>query len=83
MHINGFALYKIIEFDKGVLLANYLDKMNDRQHVELIVGDARTCAYYLARYLHARGNGAAGISMPEAHRQALEGLTVVKKWEQA
>lgn len=81
MNINGLALYKVVEFGSGVVLLNALDKMTDRQNVELIVADPQTCGAYLARYLFARGMGAAGVGMAEAHRQALEGLIVVKKWE--
>lgn len=82
MFINGVALYKVVEFDHGVIVLNALDKMTDRPSaVELIVADIRTCGEYLARYLHARGDGAAGKSMAEAHRQALQGAIVVKQWE--
>jgi hypothetical protein len=78
--LNGVALYKVVEFEQGILLLNALDKM-DRKHVELVVADARTCGEYLVRYLHARADGAAGKSMVEAHRQALQGAIVVRSWE--
>lgn len=81
MNINGVALYKVVEFEGGILLMNALDKMTDRKNVELVIADVRTCGEYLARYLYARGDGAAGKSMAEAHRQALEGAIVVKKWD--
>jgi len=81
MNINGYALYKVVEFDTGILILNALDKLEHRRCVELIHADARTCAEYLLRYLHARSDGAAGKSMVEAHRQALQGAIVVKSWE--
>jgi hypothetical protein len=81
MLINGFALFKVVEFSQGIALLNALDKMEGRDHVELIVADARTCGEYLTRYLHARSEGAAGKTMAEAHRQALQGAIVVKSWE--
>jgi hypothetical protein len=80
MFINGIALYKVIEFGGGILILNALDKL-DRPHTELVIADIRTCGEYLLRYLHARGDGAAGKSMEEAHRQALQGAIVVKSWE--
>lgn len=80
MFINALALYKIVEFQNGILVLNALDKL-DRPHTELVVADARTCGEYLLRYLHARADGAAGKTMEEAHRQALVGAIVVKKWE--
>ena len=81
MIINGFALYKVIETANGLALINALDKSNRPDVVELVVADARTCAEYMLRYIHARADGAAGKTMAEAHRQALEGAVVVKKWE--
>ena len=78
--INGIALYKVVEFAKGVMILNALDKL-DRPHVELVIADARTCGEYLVRYLHARADGAAGKTMAEAHRQALQGAIVVKSWQ--
>lgn len=84
MHINEFALFKVVEIRNAVLILNALDKVeNQREAVELIVADARTCGEYLLRYLHARADGAAGKGMVEAHQQALKGARVVKKWEQS
>jgi hypothetical protein len=82
MFINGLALYKVVEFRNGVIIINALDAMPNRpEAVELIVADIRTCGEYLLRYLHARGDGAAGGSMERAHKQALEGAIVTKSWE--
>lgn len=82
MNINGFALYKVVEFDKGIILLNALDSMPGRQCVELVMADAKTCGEYLARYLHARGEGAAGKTIEQAHKEALAGAKVVqRKWE--
>lgn len=82
MNINGFALYKVVEIRNAILILNALDRMTDRPDaVELVYADARTCAEYLVRYLHARSDGAAGKDMASAHRQALEGAIVQKSWE--
>jgi len=82
MKINGLALYKVVEITNAIVIVNALDRMTDRPDaVELVIADARTCAEYLVRYLHARSEGAAGKDMVAAHRQALEGAIVQKSWE--
>lgn len=81
MFINDAALFKVVEFDQGILILNALDAMPGRKHVDLVVADAKTCGEYLLRYLHARAQGAAGKTPAEAHKQALEGAIVVKAWD--
>jgi len=80
MEIRELAQYKVVEFDKGILILNALDNMMNRPGaVELIMSDPKTIGEYLLRYLHARSKGAAGVSMREAHKQALQGAIVTRK----
>lgn len=81
MFINDSALFKLVEFDQGLLMMNALDSMPGRKHVVLILADAKTCGEYLARYLHARATGAAGQSPAVAHRQAMAGAIVINQWD--
>jgi len=78
MLIYDGALYKVVEFDKGILILNALDNMTNRPGAtELIVADSKTIGEYLMKYLHARPK--AGISIRDAHKQALVGAMVVRK----
>lgn len=69
MKIEGEALYKIVEFDKGIIILNALDTMPGRpEAVGLIAGKPSVIGEYLVRYMHARGEGK---NIREAHKQAL------------
>lgn len=74
MKIHGGTLYKIVEFNQGILILNALDSMMQRPEAKtLAVGTASQCGEYLMVYLHARSGSdvaAVGKGAIEAHRQA-------------
>ena len=76
MQIIDGAYFKVIEFDKGIVIVNALDGVNRTEARELIVANARSIGEYLLRYLHARANGK---TQSEAHQQAIKDAVVVDR----
>jgi hypothetical protein len=74
MNITLGQSYKVVEFDKGVILLDSKDDLKRPDTWPLIIGNGETCAEYLLRYLRARENGK---SIPLAHQQAIVGAQVV------
>lgn len=69
MKIEGEALYKVVEFEKGIIILNALDTMSDRpEAVGLIAGKPNVIGEYIVRYLHARSKGK---DIRAAHQEAL------------
>lgn len=74
MRISRIAFYKVIEFDKGILILDSNEKMMNRPDaLELVTGDIKGIVEYLPRYLHARQ---FTDDVRNAHRQALRGAGV-------
>jgi hypothetical protein len=81
MKLHGYgAIYKVVEFNKGIIVLNGLDNMMQRPDaIELVVADGQTCGEYLMKYLYLRCRGAAGVDRKIAHEEALQGLIVIRK----
>ena len=78
MNLNPYALYKVIEIDRGIAIINAADRSAHPQQVELILGDPITCVEYLSRYAHARMHGLKNKA--QAHEIAKAGLPFVRAW---
>jgi hypothetical protein len=82
MKLISGGLVKVIEFDKGLIVLHYTDGMMQRPGTtELAVMPVESVGEFLSRYLHARTGGpfaAAGKSVEESLKQALEGAVVLK-----
>lgn len=69
MKLEKTALYKLIEFDKGLLIVNAIDSMMDRPGTrELIISTPGGIAEYMQHFIHAKANGR---NTSEAHEQAM------------
>ena len=75
MILTKTQLYKVVEFDKGIVILHQDDNLGGRNDmVPLIIADMPTICEYLPRYHELR---AAGVEWREAHQRALEGAVVV------
>lgn len=75
MNINPLDLYKVLEFDGGVIIVPQAAHLRMPNTVGLIVADFATCGEYLARYCSERQ---AGKDQRTAHQWALRGAKVLK-----
>lgn len=76
MNVKPLALYKVVEFDKGVIILNAVDALKRPDARYLIVADFATCGEYLARYCHERSQGRDVLT---AHQAALRGARVIQR----
>lgn len=77
MIIENAALYKAVEFDKGILILNALDNMMNRPEArELFMATPKACGEILMKYLQARANGK---DQSAALMQALDGQIVTRR----
>jgi len=77
VNVKPLALYKVVEFDKGVIILNAVDSMMKRPDAHyLIVADFATCGEYLARYCFERAQGKDVVT---AHQAALKGARVIQR----
>ncbi len=75
-NVNALQLYKVCEFDSGIIIIGSRDNLQRPGVVNLIIADLPTCGEYLARYCFER---AAGKDPQAAHAEALKGARVIQK----
>lgn len=75
MNINPQQLYKVLEFDTGLVIVPQSAHLHMPNTVGLIVADFATCGEYLARYCSER---MSGKDQRAAHKWALRGAKVLK-----
>lgn len=76
MNINKLLNYRVVEFDKGIVIAPAGARVGMPGAVNLIEAAMPTCCEYLARYTEHR---AAGKEPVDAHALALRGANVIAK----
>lgn len=75
-NVSPLQMYKVCEFDSGIIIIGGRDNLQRPGVVQLIVADLPTCGEYLARYCYER---AAGKDPKAAHAEALKGARVIEK----
>lgn len=76
MHFSKLKMYKVVEFDHGLVIIDDGDDLKDPKAQPLMKGYAGTVITYLDRYFYERE---AGTDKRDAHELALNaaGLTAV------
>lgn len=74
MIFSKLNLYKVVEFDSGIVIIAQQDNLQRPGATPLIVGNGDTVAEYLARYMHARESGKDIVT---AHSIALAGAKII------
>lgn len=80
MQMNSWALYKVIEIERGLAIISAFDKSDRLDAIELVLAELPICMEYLVRYVHERA--VAGQERELAHITALRGLNVIRAWMQ-
>jgi hypothetical protein len=75
-NVNTLQLYKVCEFNSGIVIIGSRDNLQRPDTVELIIADLPTIGEYLARYCYERANGK---DPKAAHAEALKGARVIAK----
>lgn len=75
MKINDIELYKVVEFDSGLIIMRADDSLQRKQSIDLIAAPMRGCCEYLIRYTEAR---AQGKHPRDAHSHALKGAKIIR-----